>query len=426
MSFQNKMSGAIPALFAAAVALSAPASATEGYFFNGYGIQAEGIGGASIAYPKDAVAIASNPASALFLGNRFDVGAEWFRPDRSATITGNGYGLNGNYDGNARQDYLIPQVGYVTQVTPDLALGIAAYGNGLGSSYKKNPFFSNQTTGFSFEQFFISPTAAYQIAPGHSIGVSVNLAYQRFSAKGLTGFAASSSEPLSLTNKGTDEAFGIGARIGYQGHVSDRLTIGATYASETAFQDFKAYSGLLADQGGFNAPQNFGVGFAYKLTPRVDLTGEYQFINYSSINAVGNAGLTTLFSGKALGSSDGPGFNWKDANVFRIGANWQATQQLQLRAGYAYTNQVIREEETFLNILAPATVQSHFTAGFTWESASKKWEYSGYAFYAPETEVKGHNSLAAFGGGEANIRLSEVAVGFAIGYKFDEPKRYKD
>jgi len=416
------------------MAACAPAAATEGYFFNGYGIQAEGIGGASIAYPKDAVAIASNPASALFLGNRFDVGAEWFRPDRSATITGNGgypghfASLNGNYDGNAREDYLIPQIGYVTQVTPDLALGIAAYGNGLGSSYKKNPFpASNQTTGFSFEQFFISPTAAYQIAPGHSIGVSVNLGYQRFSAKGLGVFGAFgySSDSAALTNNGTDEAFGIGARIGYQGHITDRLTLGATYASETAFQDFKAYRGLLADQGSFNAPQNFGLGFAYKLTPRLDLTGEYQFINYSSITAIGNPGIAKLAPG-ALGSTNGVGFNWDDANVFRVGVNYQATPQLQLRAGYAYTTQVIREEETFLNILAPATVQSHFTAGFTWESASKKWEYSGYAFYAPENEVKGHNSLAAFGGGEANIRLSEVAVGFAVGYKFDEPKRYKD
>ena len=70
-------------------AAATPAAATDGYFFNGYGIQGEGLGGASIAYPKDSLAIASNPASALFLGGRFDVGAEWFRPDRSATISGN-------------------------------------------------------------------------------------------------------------------------------------------------------------------------------------------------------------------------------------------------------------------------------------------------------------------------------------------------
>lgn len=101
-----------------------PAAATDGYFSNGYGIQAEGLGGASIAYPKDSIAIASNPASALFLGNRFDAGVDYFRPDRSATISGNTFtykgnpdSFNGTYDGNSRQDFLIPSLGYVRQIS---------------------------------------------------------------------------------------------------------------------------------------------------------------------------------------------------------------------------------------------------------------------------------------------------------------------
>lgn len=55
---------------------AASAGATDGYYLHGYGIQAEGIAGAAVAYPQDALAIASNPAAALFLGGRFDAGAE--------------------------------------------------------------------------------------------------------------------------------------------------------------------------------------------------------------------------------------------------------------------------------------------------------------------------------------------------------------
>ncbi len=421
------------------VVLSAanPAAATDGYYLTGYGTQAEGIAGAAVAYPQDSLAIASNPAAALFLGGRFDAGAEWFRPDRSATITGNtlphGATLDGNYDGNARSDYLIPSLGWVRQLSPDLAIGIAAYGNGLGSSYNRNPYQNLSpaylgTAGFDFEQFFLSPTVAYRIAPEHSIGVSLNLAYQRFSANGLGAFAGSTIDPSSLTNKGVDEAFGIGARIGYLGHITPRLSVGAAYTTETFFQDFNGYRGLLADAGAFDAPQNVTVGAAYKLTPRLDVTAEYQFINYSSISAVGDPGLASILAGQKLGSSGGPGFNWQDSNVFRIGANYQLTPQLQVRGGYAYSTEVIRNDETFLNILAPATVQSQFTAGFTWESPSKRWEYSGYLLYAPEVQVNGQNSIpASFGGGEANIRLSEFSVGFSVGYKFDQqPQSLKD
>ncbi len=411
------------------------ASATDGYYLTGYGTQAEGVAGAAVAYPQDSLAIASNPAAALFLGGRFDAGAEWFRPDRSATITGSPAGLDGSYDGNARSDYLIPSLGWVRQLSPNLAIGIAAYGNGLGSSYNINPYQKLVppggpyigTAGFSFEQFFLSPTAAYQIAPGHSIGVSVNLAYQRFSANGLGAFTAFSTDPASVTSKGVDEAFGIGARIGYLGHITPQLSIGAAYTTETFFQNFNAYRGLLADQGSFDAPQNFTVGAAYKLTPRLDLTAEYQFINYSSIPALSDPGLASILgAGEKLGSSNGPGFNWQDSNVFRIGAVYQLTPELKVRGGYAYSTEVIRNDETFLNILAPATVQSQFTAGFTWESPSRRWEYSGYVLYAPETQVNGQNSLAYFGGGEANIRLSEFSVGFSVGYKFDQRESFKD
>jgi long-chain fatty acid transport protein len=415
-----------------------PAAATDGYFSNGYGIQAEGLGGASIAYPKDSLAIASNPASALFLGNRFDAGVDYFRPDRGATVTGNQAGFDGSYDGNSRQDFLIPSLGYVRQLSPDLAVGIAAYGNGgLSTAYKSNPFAAlgaAGTAGISLEQLFVSPTVAYQIAPEHSIGASVNIGYQRLTVKGLTGpggagFDAFSSSPANLSGNGVDEAFGIGARIGYLGHITPRLSIGATYETATSFQDFSGYSGLLANHGAFDTPQNFGVGAAYKVTPQLDVTAEYEFINYSGIPSVGNAALAKLGLG-SLGSNNGPGFDWQDANVFRFGANYQVSPQLQVRGGYAYSTEVIRNTETFLNILAPATVQSQFTAGFTWESASRRWEYSGYLLYAPTDKVDGQNSIPGgpkgLGGGNANVQLSEFAVGFSVGYKFDQPSSFKD
>jgi len=51
------------------------ALATDGYFAEGYGMRARGMGGASIATALDAFGGANNPASMAFVGNRLDLGS---------------------------------------------------------------------------------------------------------------------------------------------------------------------------------------------------------------------------------------------------------------------------------------------------------------------------------------------------------------
>jgi long-chain fatty acid transport protein len=67
--------------------------------------------------------------------------------------------------------------------------------------------------------------------------------------------------------------------------------------------------------------------------------------------------------------------------------------------------------------LAPAVVQNQFTVGATWTRPSGL-ALSTYALYAPRKTVKGYEAIpAAFGGGEANISLGEIAFGFGLGWQ---------
>src|SRR3569623_922404 len=72
-----------------AVAASAPALATNGYFLHGYGAASAAMGGVGYALPQDALAPASNPAGLPLVGDRLDVGLDWFTPRRGATLYGN-------------------------------------------------------------------------------------------------------------------------------------------------------------------------------------------------------------------------------------------------------------------------------------------------------------------------------------------------
>ncbi len=68
--------------------LAGAAHATDGYFADGYGMKAQGMGGASAAMADDAFGGANNPASMAFVGDRLDVGIEVFSPRRSASRSG--------------------------------------------------------------------------------------------------------------------------------------------------------------------------------------------------------------------------------------------------------------------------------------------------------------------------------------------------
>ena len=404
----------LPAIFLPGLAL-----ATNGYFSHAYGVKSQGLAGVSIALPQDGLAAASNPAGTAFVGNRLDLGATLFRPSRGTEISGNGAGLNGSYDGDDSKNFLIPEIGYVQQLSPQLAAGVAVYGNGgMNTDYGSNPFRAfggSGSAGVNLEQLFISPSIAFKLNENHTLGLAVNFAYQRFKAEGIQPFATASASPNDFTNRGTDSSTGWGIRLGYTGKITPDLTLGATWASKTKTSNFDKYKGLFAEDGWFDIPANYGAGVAWKARSNLTLAADVQRIEYSGIKSVGNP-IGNLFAGNAFGTANGPGFGWKDVTVAKLGISYDL-QDWTLRAGYSHASQPIPSDQTFLNILAPGTVQDHLSLGATWR-LSKGGELSFAYTHGFKETVKGSASIPpAFGGGEADIHLSEDIFAIAYGWK---------
>lgn len=389
------------------------AQATNGYFSHGYGIKSQGMAGVGIALPQDGLAAASNPAGIAYVGTRADIGASLFKPKRHSRISGNGYRMDGSYSGNGKKHFLIPELGYVQQLSPSWATGLAIYGHGgMNTGYQNNPFQSvggQGSAGVNLEQLYVSPSLAFRLNPKHAIGLSLNLAYQRFEAKGLQGFASQSESPNHFSNRGKDSSTGWGLRLGYTGEIAPGLTLGLTYASKTYMSKFKKYKGLFADQGSFDAPASYGLGLAWQATPRLTLAGDLQRIEYSKINPVGNLMIQAPF-----GSSNGPGFGWRDQTIAKLGLSYQATERLTLRTGYSHASQVIRSSQVMLNILAPGVIQDHVSLGATWR-ASEHGELSLAYTYALSQSVKGELP-ASMGGGQARLKMSQHSLGLAYGW----------
>lgn len=410
----------------ALLAIPGLASATNGYFSHGYGIKAKGMGGAGIAQPQDTLAAAINPAGMVQVGDRLDVGLDWFRPVRGSEIRGNAF-PDADYDANNKQDFFIPEFGYNRMLNERMSLGVAAYGNGgMNSDYATNAFQrfgGTGSAGVNLEQLFISPTFAMKLNQSNAIGVSLNLAVQRFSAKGLGPFAMSgpgqaSASPANVTNNGTDTALGWGVRVGWSGQISPDLTLGATYQSRTSLDKLDKYQGLFAEQGGMDIPENYGAGIAFKATPRLTVAADVVQINYSKIKAVGNTLSNMTVLGNPLGADNGPGFGWNDMTVYKLGANYEFSKNLVVRAGYNHGKQPIPSSETFLNILAPGVVEDHITLGATW-TLENKAEVSVSYMHSFKNTVQGSSTSipASYGGGSANLYMYQDSLGIAYGMK---------
>jgi long-chain fatty acid transport protein len=409
------------AAFAAAAFAPTAALATTGYFSHGYGLKAKGMGGVGIALPQDAMAPATNPAGLGFVGSRMDFGLDWFSPNRNSEIVGNGAGLNGSYDGSGKKNYFIPEFGFSRSFGRNLALGVVVYGNGgMNTTYNRSPFTAfggTSPAGVDLIQMFIAPTVAYKPNANHSFGLSLNFAYQRFSADGLNSFAGISSDAANLTNRGDDDATGWGLKFGWTGKITDAVTLGATYQTRTRMSKFDKYKGLFAEQGDFDIPETYGLGIAVKATPKLTLAGDIQQINYGKVKAVGSP-ADCLFTGACLlGQSNGGGFGWRNTTVYKLGVSYEWSKDLTVRAGYVTLKQPIPANQTFFNILAPGVVEDHLTIGATWGVSPNTELTLGY-MHAFNKKVNGSGSIpAGFGGGNANLRMKQNSLGVAFGWK---------
>ncbi len=399
------------------------AYATNGYFQHGVGVKAQGMAGVGIALPQDSIAAGANPAGMAFVGNRFDAGLTWFRPQREAEIVGSQAPVNGVYDGNGDENFFIPEFGYNMMYNPNLAFGVSVFGNGgLNTKYDNGiPLFNQnqQESGVNLQQLYISPSIAFKPAPNHSIGIALNIIYQTFEANGLQNFDNPfvSASPGNVTNQGEDTAWGWSVRIGWTGEVVPGLTLGATYQTEGEMEEFDDYKGLFAEQGAFNIPSNYGIGAAWKPMPALTLAADIMWINYSDVKAINNP-LSKLFAGNQLGSNDGPGFGWDDITIYKLGLSYDINPAWTVRTGFSWGDNPIPASETFFNILAPGVIEQHFTLGATWKIDPKS-ELSFSYMHAFENEVSGAGSIPPnFGGGEANIKMYQDSLGISYGMKF--------
>ncbi len=412
------------------------AHATDGYFPIGYGMKAKGMGGVSLTQTDNAFAGANNPAIAAFAGNRIDAGLDVFMPDRGMSRTGSMFGLDANVE-SGHGNFWIPEFGYNAVVNEKIGAGVTVYGNGgMNTDYPggqincgrgpANVLCGSGNLGINMSQLIVAPTVAYKVNPDNAIGLSLLFVYQQFGATGLQAFSQASLAPNNLTNNNTDSSTGVGVRLGYLGKVTDKISLGASYSPKISMSKFDKYSGLFAEGGKFDIPENYAFGVSVKATPELLIAADYQRINYAGVPSVGNpsANIGGCMMGNpanCLGGSSGPGFGWKNVNVWKLGLEWQATPQWTLRTGVNVGTNPVQSSDVTFNIIAPGVTTSHFTLCGTY-AINQKAEVSFAYMYAPKQTVSGSSMFNAMmgpgAGGTESIYMSQNSIGVQFAWRW--------
>lgn len=443
------------AALVAACTAAFPVHATNGYFLPGFGIRSQGMGGVGIAYGRDSLSTAANPANAVNTGMRGDMGMAVFNPERSAKVyespTSPTFGF---FSGDVESDskyFLVPEMGFSMGLTEQLHVSMAVVGNGgMNTNYPRNLFPGlggppptpvDKGIGIDMLQLLVPISVAYKVNENHALGVSLVLAETRFRAYGIDTFKAFPilTDPNKLTDNGFDYSYGAGIKLGWQGEfMDDRLTLGLTYASRTYMTKFDKYSSLFAEQGDFDIPESYGIGIAIKPVKNLVVAADVLRINYNDIASIGNPGpgddpagaaqgipamdLAAIYGGcpaatnpYCLGADQGMGFGWNNMTVYKLGVQYGVNKKLQVRAGYNYNKSPIPDNQVTFNTLAPATVEKHYSVGFTYRPNDELEVTGTYMYVAGNNQSRcGQNIVDC-----AEIGMHQNVFGLSMGWVLD-------
>ncbi len=431
------------------------AMATNGYFLIGFGAQQRGMGGAAVAATHDGLAASVNAAAMSDIETRFDIGGDLFLPKAGAFIDSTELPADHLSE---RDTFLIPNMGAVYQWSDKITLGFAMVGAGAATRYSQlvpecedndittvgNNFFnfscnasdpykpSKRRNRLSIDLYQVQmlPSIAYKMNEQHSFGASLVIAYQQFRAFGFGAMEALgfTNTAGALTNNGWSRSTGIGLRVNWLGKfMNDKLKIGVNYSPRVNMSEFDEYRGLFAEQGDFDIPENYAVGFLYSVNDKLDIAFDVSRINFGDVKSVGNPGPQNQggffpcgdVNCGALGNDQGLGFGWDNQTAFKLGGEYRRNAEWTYRAGLNYGKSPIGKEDVLFNSMAPAVVELHFTAGATWKISSDM-EMSFSYVHAKENTVTGATAYSNRSPTEDNAAITMVqdAFGASFGLKF--------
>lgn len=404
-----------------------------GVMLTGAGPVNRSMGGASTAAPLDATgALYWNPATISALpGSSIDFGVEALYPQ---TRLSSNYGANsfgpgippGPFAGSDRGDdgiFALPSMALVYK--PDDSMFTYGFGvfavAGFGTNYRDdptNPILSPQPPQglglgalySSFEALEMTPTVSIQVTDRLSIGGGPTLAISQLQADPL--FLASPN-PNGTYPPGTHTrtSWGGGFQLGAFYQFDGGINVGLSYKSTQWLEGFHYQTENNLGQPRdisytFDLPSIISLGIGYTGLERWVFDADFRYVDYADTQGFDRSGFSSTGAIRGLG--------WRSVYATSVGAQYQLTDSIFLRAGYSYNQDPITNAQSSFNVASPTILENTVYMGFSYR-LSDALSLSLAYWHGFENSIDGPFNGPAGPIANTSVRSTVSADGLVIG-----------
>ena len=342
-----------------------------GFSFTEHGAAASGKANAFAGEANDPSAIFYNPAGITQLpGTQFMIGTSIVKLDstfRSST-TGENTHLEDQFP-------IIPHF-FIThrfkQWDERLSIGLGVYTPfGIVIDWPDNWQGRFDTTNARLRVTVYNPTVAYQVTPGLSVAAGIRIADAgaEFEQKFNIGLGESKVRVHDL------DAHPIGWNVGLLYHLKEISTsVGLQFRSELQAKfngdaDFTGPSAVFGPTARFHTsikfPPQLILGVSTKAIPRWTINADIEWEGWRTVGSIPKS-----FDGAASALNSRGLRLWENSYVFRLGAEYAATERIALRGGFFYDQTPI-PDNTFDPTIPNADLYAlTIGAGYKWQATS--------------------------------------------------------
>jgi long-chain fatty acid transport protein len=292
-----------------------------------------------------------NPANAVWIADRLDVGAFWVHQKSSLTNHDNNPQFPpGKLDLTYRARNLFTVDAAIHKQlklqmgceTFDGSVSLATYTMPTNSKVRtKVPIALIGTTPIYVRDKtnVISAVFSLKLNASHSVGISVDYFYLSHNREGFqnSDTPLRSVSPGHVTNRGTDHSHGFGCTLGWRWKITDHLNFGIAWSRKSACGQFRKYRGYEPHHAKNYTPQLLGAGFSYRFTSKIAGRAEVLWSNLSNLPNANNAVLPDgSLNTHKRGSTKSPGPGLQDAIYINVGMGYQVNSMLSVGAGLSH------------------------------------------------------------------------------------------
>lgn len=192
----------------------------------------------------------------------------------------------------------------------------------------------------------ISSIFSLKLNTNHSIGISLDYSYLSHRRKGFQNAdnPLRSVSPGHVTNNGTDHSQGLGLTLGWRWNISKSLAFGLAFIKKSYVGQYRKYRGYEPHHAENYIPEMIGAGFTYRFTEKVAGRLEVLWTNYGNLP---NSNNTILPNGKLntskRGSNKSSGSGLQDATFVNLGLGYKVNANLSLGAGLSHRIKLARK-----------------------------------------------------------------------------------